>query len=60
MNCFNEDGLGALINSSRGIIYAYKKQFESDVCSTEEYKKCTREATIKMRDDIISNLKKRE
>lgn len=59
MNCFNEDGLGALINSSRGIIYAYKKQFESDVCSTEEYKKYTREATIKMRDDIISNLKKK-
>ena len=25
-NCFNEDGYGAIINSSRGIIYAYQHQ----------------------------------
>lgn len=56
MNCFNDDGLGALINSSRGIIYAYRKQFEVDVCSVEDYKRCTREATIKMKEDIILSL----
>lgn len=58
MNCFNDDGLGALINSSRGIIYAYRKQFEVDVCSVEDYKRCTREATIKMKEDIILSLEK--
>ena len=25
-NCFNEDGLGAIVNSSRGIIAAYKQE----------------------------------
>ena len=23
--CFNEDGLGAIVNSSRGIMFAYKR-----------------------------------
>ena len=27
MPCFNDDGLGALINSSRDIIYAYRKEY---------------------------------
>lgn len=25
-NCFNEDGLGAIVNSSRGIIAAYRQE----------------------------------
>lgn len=56
MYCFNENGLGALVNSSRGIIYAYKKHFEKDLCTKEEYKKSVREATISMREDIVSCL----
>lgn len=56
MNCFNNDGLGALINSSRGIIYAYKKKYSNENVTREEYKNSVKEATIAMRDDIYSCL----
>ncbi len=42
---FNEDGLGAVINSSRGILYAYEK-------SSLSYEKAAREAAVEMRDAI--------
>lgn len=43
-------GLGALINSSRGIIFAYKK----DAYKGLSYGKAARQAAIDMRDDINS------
>lgn len=45
IGAFNEDGLGAIINNSRGIIFAYQK-------SKSEYGVAAREATLKMRDEI--------
>ncbi|MBN2793850.1 MAG: orotidine-5'-phosphate decarboxylase [Clostridia bacterium] len=45
VNCFNEDGLGAIVNSSRGITFAYEK-------TGEDYKTAARNAVIEMRDDI--------
>lgn len=51
--CFNEDGLGALINSSRGIIAAYKKDEYKDRYSEEEFHKAAREAVIRMRQDLL-------
>lgn len=45
VNAFNEDGLGAIVNSSRGIIFAYKK-------STLSYTEAAREATLAMQKDI--------
>lgn len=45
VNAFNDDGLGAIVNSSRGIIFAYKK---SDL----PYKEAAREATLAMQKDI--------
>ena len=56
MNCFNSDGLGALINSSRGIIYAYKKKYSNESVTIEEYKNSVKEATIAMKNDIYSCL----
>ena len=53
MNCFNKDGRGALINSSRSIIYAYMKQ-ENE----KKYMDFARESAINMRDDITNALKK--
>ncbi len=46
---FNSDGLGAVVNSSRGIIFAYEtlKGF-----TPKEYAEAAREATIMMRDDL--------
>lgn len=56
VNCFNPDGLGALISASRSIIYAYKKELDPDICSREEYKECVRNATLRMKDDILLSL----
>lgn len=49
LGAFNADGLGAIVNNSRGILYAYEK-------SNLSYEKAAREATLKMRDDINSAL----
>ena len=57
INCFNEDGLGALINASRSIIYAYMKNSNVETCSKEEYIKSVKKATIEMREDIYLELK---
>lgn len=54
---FNDDGLGAIVNSSRGIIAAYKQpQYES--FSEKDFAKASREAVIAMRKDINSAIGK--
>lgn len=55
--CFNSDGLGAIVNSSRGILYSHMSDDERNVCKREEYLNSVRFAAIKMRDDIYSALK---
>lgn len=48
---FNKDGLGAIVNSSRGIIAAYKlKGYEK--FGEEGYADASREAVINMREDL--------
>jgi len=49
--CFDENGLGAIVNSSRGIIAAYKGKYKNEF-SAEEHGKAARAAAIEMRDDI--------
>jgi len=50
---FNEDGLGAIVNSSRGIICAYKQdQYAS--FGEKNYADASRQAVIDMREDINS------
>ena len=48
---FNEDGLGAIINSSRGIIAAYKQEKYSSF-SEEDFSKASRQAVLEMKEDI--------
>lgn len=55
--CFNEDGLGALVSSSRGIIYAHAGRPDYDG-TREMYLQLVREQAIKMRDDVYQHLKK--
>ena len=55
--CFNEDGLGAIVNSSRGILYTHMSDEERAKCSREEYIASVKEATLQMREDIYSVLK---
>jgi orotidine-5'-phosphate decarboxylase len=47
---FDENGLGAVVNSSRGIMYAYKKQ----ACKQEEYAQAARREAERMRDEITA------
>ena len=50
---FNEDGLGAIVNSSRGIIAAYKQEKYAKF-SEEHFYEASRQATIDMIEDINS------
>ncbi|HKM33313.1 MAG TPA: orotidine-5'-phosphate decarboxylase [Lachnospiraceae bacterium] len=52
---FNKDGLGAIINSSRGIIAAYKQEKYASF-GEEGYADASRQAVIDMRDDIATAL----
>ncbi len=55
VSCFDEKGLGAIVNSSRGIICAYKnekyKHFDE-----KDFAKASRQSAIDMRDDITSTI----
>ena len=46
--CFTKQGFGAIVNSSRGIITAYKGK-----CEPKEHAQAARQAAIAMRDDIM-------
>lgn len=50
---FNEDGLGAIINSSRGIIAAYKQEKYSKY-GEENFMEASRAAVVDMIEDITS------
>lgn len=49
---FDKNGLGAVINSSRGIMCAYKKQNANE----EEYAEAARKEAIRMRNEILSSV----
>ena len=53
---FNEDGLGAIINSSRGIIAAYQQEKYAQF-GAENFADASRQAVIDMIEDIASALK---
>ncbi len=46
--CFNKDGLGAIVNNSRGIIFAYEKMGLGE----EKYGEAARKAVIEMKKDL--------
>lgn len=50
--CFNEDGLGAIVNSSRGIMCAYKKGDWKE----EQFAEAARAEAIRMKEDITGVL----
>ncbi len=53
--CFNEDGLGAIVNSSRGITYA----FGDRTISRDSFVESVRENTCRMVDEINAAVKSR-
>ena len=48
---FTNEGTGAIVNSSRGIIFAYEKD-----SNPEQFAESARSATINMKHDILSAL----
>lgn len=55
---FNEDGLGAIVNSSRGIIAAYKQEKYTAI-GAENYADASRQAVLDMIEDISGALNQR-
>ena len=55
---FNDDGLGAIINSSRGIIAAYQQEKYSRF-GGKNYAEASRAAVLDMREDIAQALERR-
>lgn len=55
---FNEDGLGAIINSSRGIIAAYQQEQYAHF-GEKNYADASRAAVLAMREDIAAALQSR-
>ena len=53
---FNEDGLGAIVNSSRGIIAAYQNDKYKDTYSPVNYADAARAAVIDMKEDLAAAL----
>ena len=55
VGAFDKNGLGAIINSSRGVMYAYKKAGMDE----RDYAVAARNEAIRMRDDITAHIKNR-
>jgi orotidine-5'-phosphate decarboxylase len=52
VGAFDKNGLGAIINSSRGILCAWKKEG----CAPEDYDGAARREALRMKADIMSAL----
>lgn len=53
---FNQDGLGAIVNSSRGIIAAYQSDAYKEKFTAENYADASRAAVLDMKEDIAQAL----
>ena len=49
---FDENGIGGIVNSSRGLMYAYKSDLWKDKYTEEEFAKATRAEAIRMREEL--------
>lgn len=50
---FDQNGLGAIVNSSRGIMCAYTKE---ENCAPEDFALAARREAIRMRDEIVARI----
>lgn len=55
--CFNEDGLGAIVNSSRGLLYSHMSETVLNTCTKKEYLESVFNATKAMQQEIYNMLK---
>lgn len=57
--CFNKDGLGAVVNSSRAILYTPMSDAQRALCSREEYLSNVKKAVLQMQQNLHSALRNR-
>lgn len=55
--CFDKNGLGAIVNSSRGIITAHQKKEYAGKFREKDFAEAARAAVIDMRDDLRRNIR---
>lgn len=55
---FDKNGIGGIVNSSRGLMYAYKSDKWKDKFTEEEFDKATRAEAIRMRDELTEAINK--
>jgi orotidine-5'-phosphate decarboxylase len=58
-HAFNADGLGAVVNSSRNVMCAWKLEKWRDKYNEESFDAAAREEVIRMRDDLNKTLERR-
>ncbi len=58
MPCFDPQGRGAVVNSSRGIIFAYQREAYRHEYGPEGFAEAARAAASNMRDDLLAALEK--
>jgi len=56
MPCFDNYGLGAIVNSSRGILYKHMTDYEREHCAREEYLKQVEHAVTAMQKSLCHSL----
>lgn len=57
MPCFDSRGLGAIVNSSRGILYSHMTDAERENCTKGEYLKQVENATVNMQKALYQALR---
>ncbi len=53
---FNEDGYGAIVNSSRGVIFAYQREPYKNKYSPKKFANASRAAALAMKEELIKSL----
>ena len=54
---FDDNGIGGIVNSSRGLMCAYKSDLWKDKYTEEDFAKATRAEAIRMRDELNQAIK---
>jgi len=56
ISSFNEDGYGAIVNSSRGVIFAYQREPYKNKYSPKKFADASRAAALAMKEELMKSL----
>ena len=57
---FDENGIGGIINSSRGLMCAYKLDLWKNTYEEKDFAKATRAEAIRMRDELNTAIEQKK